>query len=176
MTRVLSNDDVSAEAKPLPLLPQPAQQPTVAACAARALLEVVGRAAGTMAFALRPLSAPGSAARRVHAAARVRPALSRAVGRARPAARRVLASAAPDGSKPPEGTASKTLSNLDAVLGVQDEPAEAQAKQVRRDSASESPTPRVCFLYLLFWPVRFKAARAPAHCAWYAGRTCWHQS
>ena len=97
------------------------------------------------------------------------------MSRARPTVRRVgvFAGAAPEGSKP-DGTASKTLSNLDAVLGVQDEPAEAEAKRVRCSGGSESPTPRVCFLYLLFWPLlQACSLRAPRRMHLLASRLRW---
>jgi hypothetical protein len=91
-----------------------------------------------MPLALRPLLAPGGAACQLRAASRARPARPRAAGRARAFGRALVASSgAPDG-KTPDGTASKTLFNLDAVLGVQDEPPVAEATQVRPARASPS--------------------------------------
>jgi hypothetical protein len=109
-----------------------------------------------MSLALRPLLAPASAARQLRAAARCRPARPRAVGCARAAGRFVVA--ALDGK--PESTESKTLFNLDAVLGVVDEPP-AEEQQVR--PAAHKPTRRSASQRLGFRLALFGLAAAAHH-------------
>lgn len=108
-----------------------------------------------MSLALRPLLAPGGAACQLRAASRARPARPRAAGRTRAFGRVLVASSSSGDGKTPDGTASKTLSNLDAVLGVVDEPPAAEATQVRparRPEAAVSALPLGFLVGALYGP------------------------